>query len=65
MIEPKNRLEEGDDIGVGMNADGTLNVIPPDQVESRMIERDAYEAEEDEPEDDLSDLDELDEVFGD
>lgn len=27
-----------DDFGVGMNDDGTLNVVPPDQVQARLAQ---------------------------
>lgn len=68
MRTDKNRLSDGNDkFGVGMNDDGTINVIPPDQVAQRIAERDAYESEGEEPddsEDDLSDLDDLDDILG-
>lgn len=47
--------------GVGQMDDGSINVVPPDELEARVAERDAEDAAFgdllDEQDDDLSDLD--------
>lgn len=63
--EPDDRPPGGEDtFGVGMNSDGSLNVVTPEEMARRIALRDAMEAEDDEEDlDDLSDLDDLDAVI--
>ena len=52
--EPEGSMFSNDPFGIGMLADGKLNVVPPGQLAKRIMERDADEAEDleesDEPE---------------
>jgi hypothetical protein len=61
MADPKFRPESEETFGIGMKADGTLNVLTPEQYQKALLERRASEALDDEdPElnqqEDFSDL---------
>ena len=64
MAGPKepSSLNAEDDVGIGMLADGKLNIVPPGELAARIAARNAEEAVEDgDPEEDLEDISDLDE----
>jgi hypothetical protein len=63
MAEPKSNssLTSEDPFGVGMLADGKLNIVPPGELAARIAARNAEEAvEDDDPEEDPEDISDLD-----
>lgn len=62
MSDPKKdegSMTTSDPFGVGMLADGTLNVVPEGELAARIAARDAEEAVEALPEEDLDDVSDL------
>lgn len=51
-------MSSNDPYGIGMNADGTLNVIAPEDLAKWIAERDAWESSD--PDEDLDDVSDLD-----
>lgn len=56
--DPINSPRGGDDWGIGQQADGSINVVPPDELDARIAQRNADDeafgallADEDEDED--------------
>lgn len=65
MADPKKTegsLTSDDPYGVGMLANGKLNIVPPGELAARVAARNAEEAvENDDPEDDPDDVSDLEE----